>query len=472
MTAVLTGQSETAVDPLLDSVLPRIDARMAELANRYRVPGLAVGLVRNQRLAWHKGYGFADFATERRPDENTLFRVGSITKTLTATAIVQLRDAGRLRLDDPIARHIPEFSAVRNPFGSVEDVTLRRLLTHRSGLVGEPPLGQWERLAFPSIEEIVAALPRISVAIAPDSAFKYSNLAFTLLGEVVARISGRPYVEYVQQEILTPLGMTSSTFSLTDAHRPRMATGYLASFFADLPEPAPHPLIAGMASAGQLYSSVADLAKWIALQFRTEAVERGGAQVLRGASLAEMHTPLYMEPDWTAGYGLSWMLMRKGENVYLMHGGGIHGFISQVQFSKPYRTGAIALVNGGAPAQEFALDALELIVAAEKERKPALPAQPPKPTPPEWQRFLGRYIFTALLTIECRDGRLLLVTPVPPGARQLPPATLEPTDEPLVFIVRGGRYSGEPLTFRVSSDGTVIGFTASEFVHKKLIEPA
>jgi CubicO group peptidase (beta-lactamase class C family) len=472
MTAIVTDQIETLADPLLESVLPKLDARMAELAARYRVPGLAVGVVRNQRLAWHKGYGFADIATERRPDEHTLFRVGSITKTVTATALVQLRDAGKLRLDDSIVRHLPEFAAVRNPFGDVEDVTLRRRLTHRSGLMGEPPLGQWERLEFPSIEQIIAVLPQISVVIEPDSAFKYSNLAFSLLGEVVARVSGRPYVEYVQDEILVPLGMAESTFSITDALQPQLATGYQPSPFADLPAPAPHPLIAGMTSAGQLYSSVADLAKWIALQFRTEARERSDAQVLRGPSLAEMHTPLYMEPDWTAGYALSWMLMRKGNNVYGGHGGGIHGFISQIMFSTPHRTGAIALVNGAGPAQEFALEALELIVAAEKERKPTLPAQPPKRTPPEWQRFLGRYGFNGgQQTIECRDGRLLLVIPTLPGGRTLPPAELEPTGEPLVFIVRGGRYSGESLTFRQSDDGTVTGFVSSEFVYKRLIGP-
>jgi CubicO group peptidase (beta-lactamase class C family) len=470
MTAVATELPETGTDRVLEAALPKVEAKMAELAARYKVPGLAVGIVRDQRLAWSAGYGYADIASERQPEERALFRVGSITKTFTATALVQLRDEGRLRLDDPIVRHIPEFAAVRNPFGPIEDVTLRRLLTHRSGLMGEPPLGQWETLQFPSIEEMVAALPRISVAIEPDSAFKYSNLAFALLGEVVARVAGRPYDDCVRDAIFAPLGMTGSTFSLTDDLRPRMATGYEVHPFDDDPDVSPHPLIGGMVPAGQLYSSVEDLAKWLSLQFRTDAPERGGAQVLRGKSLGEMHTPLYMEPDWTMGYGLSWMLGRKGENVYVMHSGGIHGFISHVQFSKPHRTGAIALVNGPGPAPEFALEALELVIAAEKEAPPA-PLAKPVPTPPEWKRFLGRYVFNGgPVHVECRGGALLLATPSAPGAPPLPPARLEPTDDPLVFTVRGGRSSGEPLTFRVSDGGVVTGFTATGFVFKKTIE--
>src|SRR5262249_24718216 len=137
--------------------------------------------------------------------------------------------------------------------------------------------------------EIVAALGQVEVVIPLDSQFKYCNLAFALLGEVVTRVSGRPYARYVQEEILAPLGMTSSAFELTDELRPRMATGYITDMYADEVIPAPHPHIEGETAAGQLYSTVADLAKWTALQFRTGAPQRGGTQVLRGASLEEMH---------------------------------------------------------------------------------------------------------------------------------------------------------------------------------------
>jgi D-alanyl-D-alanine carboxypeptidase len=203
-------------DRVIEAVAPRLETRVAQIVAQSGVPGVSVGVVRDQELAWSAGFGYADVAEKRRPDEHTIYRVGSITKTFTATAIMQLRDDGKLGLGDPVVRHIPEFAAVRNRFGPIEDVTLRRMLTHRSGLMGEPPTRHWETLDFPPMERIIDSLGQVEVVIPPDSAFKYCNLAFALLGEVVTRVSGRPYARYVQEEILAPLGMASSTFELTD----------------------------------------------------------------------------------------------------------------------------------------------------------------------------------------------------------------------------------------------------------------
>lgn len=463
-------------DHVMDSVAPKLHDRIANIVAERGLPGAAVGVVRDQELAWSAGFGFADIGAERRPDEHTLFRVGSITKTFTATAIVQLRDEGKLSLDDPLTHHLPEFGAVRNRFGTVEDVTLRRRLTHRSGLVGEPPHGHWETLTFPSMEEIIASLPQIEVVIPPDSAFKYSNLAFALLGEVVTRVSGRPYVDYVRTAILAPLGMTSSAFALTDTLRTRMATGYDPHPFEDEQSPSPHPLINGETAAGQLYSSVHDLARWIALQFRTEAPAREETQVLKGPSLEEMHRPLYMEPGWNAGYCLSWMAIRRGENVYLGHGGGIHGFISQILFNKPHRTGAIALTNGSGPgAPEIAVETMEMLMTAANEAPRPAPRQRPVPTPPEWKRFLGRYVPPRggiPLQVECRQGALVVTLPAPPAMPAPPPTHLEATDRPHVFLAKDGRWAGEPVTFRLAEDGTVAGFDATGFPFRKLVEAA
>lgn len=457
----------------LESALPKIEARVAQLALQHRQPGVAAGIVNDQELAWSAGLGFADIASEQKPDEQTLFRVGSITKTFTATAVMQLRDEGKLRLDDPLVQFIPEFGAVRCRFGAVEDVTLRRLLTHRSGLVGEPPLGHWESLNFPSIEEMIAALPNTDVVIAPDSAFKYSNLAFSLLGEVIARVSGHPYVEYVRSQILEPLGMSSSTFELTDALRPRMATGYDPSPFEDEPSPSKHPLINGMASAGQLYSTVGDLAKWIALQFRTGSLSRQGAQVLSGRSIDEMHQPNYMEPNWEAGYCLAWMGLRRGDNVYLGHGGGIHGFITQVLFNTQHRVGAIVLTNTGAGVpQLIAIEILEQLVEAAKPAQTPGPQTRPTATPDAWKPYLGYYRagIGGMMTIEFRDGSLILTVPALVPGPQFPPARLDPIDEPGAFLVKNGRYAGELLRFRRGLNGAIIGFSASGFAFRRLVD--
>ena len=117
----LCATAPQEADPLVTSIAPKLEARVAQIVQQSGVPGVSVGVVHDQALVWSAGFGYADVAAQRRPDEHTVYRVGSITKTVTATALMQLRDAGMLRLDDPLVRHIPEFGVVRNPFGPVEE---------------------------------------------------------------------------------------------------------------------------------------------------------------------------------------------------------------------------------------------------------------------------------------------------------------------------------------------------------------
>ena len=206
----------------------------------------------------------------KKPTENTIARIASVTKTFTTTAIMQLRDEGRLTLEDPLAQHIPEFASARAIRGDIEGVTLRRLLTHRSGLVTESPTHGWNDLDFPSREEMLSKLPETGIVIPQDSAFKYSNLAFGLLGEVVYRLTDTPYTEYVHANIIEPLGLTSTVFDLTDELRPHFFVGYNPTPYQDRPERAPYAHLNGLSSAGQLHSTVSDLAKWISFQFQTD----------------------------------------------------------------------------------------------------------------------------------------------------------------------------------------------------------
>ena len=162
-----------------------LDSKLSQQFGRHRLTGLSVGLVVNSELAWSRGYGYADLVSERAPDSDTAFRVGSITKTFTATGIFQLRDQGKLGIDDPLVKHIPEFAQVEVKVGSVEQVTLRRIMCHHSGLMGESPGDYWETLGFPTIQEFIDRLPGTAIVIEPDSAFKYSNLAFALLGRSI-----------------------------------------------------------------------------------------------------------------------------------------------------------------------------------------------------------------------------------------------------------------------------------------------
>lgn len=459
-------------DCVLQTLIPDIE-RLAEtkVAN-YRLPGMALGIIRGQELVWFGGFGAADLDSRQTPTENTIARIASVTKTFTTTAIMQLRDQGRLTLEDPLTQHIPEFALARAIRGHVENVTLRRLLTHRSGLVTESPTSGWNALNFPSNEEMLAKLPETGIVIPQDSVFKYSNLAFGLLGEVVYRLTGTSYTEYVHTNIIEPLGLTSTVFDLTDKLRPHFFVGYNPTPYQDHPERAPYAHLNGISSAGQLHSTVSDLAKWVSFQFQTEGGDRRGAQVLNGQTLVEIQQPQYVEPDWSAGQCLGWRATRIGNHVYHNHGGGIHGFGTQVGFNVPSKTGVVALINmwphGGL---EIAQEVLEMVLNADEASQP-VPEQPTlEPTPEALQCFIGYYRAEPGIdvNIEMRDGSLQLVAHGGVAYSLHAPATLEPTNKENEWLVLDGRAAGEIALFKFDDDDRVVSYELGAFVFKKLV---
>ena len=453
-------------DRALQSLIPDIDLLAHTKIARHKLPGMALGIIRDQELAWFGGFGAADLDSGTKPTEETIARVASVTKTFTATAIMQLRDEGRLQLEDPLARHVPEFASARAVRGDIEGVTLRRSLTHRSGLVTESPTQDWDALDFPSREEVLAKLPETGIVIAQDSAFKYSNLAFGLLGEVVSRVTGTPYTEYVHANIIEPLGLKSTVFDLTDELRPRFFTGYNPTPFQDRPERAPYAHLNGISAAGQLHSTVSDLAKWVSFQFR------GDAEVLKAQTLVEIQQPQYSEPDWSAAQCIGWRATRIGNHVHHNHGGGIHGFGTQVWFNVPARTGVVLLINTWPPpgGLETAQEVLEMVLKAD-EAAPSVPEQPAlEPTPEALRRFLGHYRAEPGIdvNIEWRDGALRLVPHGGSAFSLHAPAVLEATGKEEEWVVRGGRAAGETALFEFDGD-RVVSYELGAFVFRKLV---
>ncbi|MGD0524161.1 MAG: serine hydrolase domain-containing protein [Polyangiaceae bacterium] len=244
----------------------KLDAHFAAYAERSHVPGLAVGLVVDGALVWAKGYGVRDLTARAPVDPDTVFRIASMTKAFTATAVLELRDAGRLSLDAPVEGVLPEMRGIVYPTRDAPRITLRDLLTHNAGLPPDEPLRAAEDSLVerskpgPTEDATLKALAGLVLDAPPESKFSYSNFGFALAGATVSRVSGMPYAEFLARHVLSPLGMTSTSF---DPSADRFALGYVVT--GGKAEPKPRMYLGADPAAG-LYSSVKDLAKWAAFQ--------------------------------------------------------------------------------------------------------------------------------------------------------------------------------------------------------------
>ncbi|MFW6195284.1 MAG: serine hydrolase domain-containing protein [Chloroflexota bacterium] len=456
-------------DSITRSLSDSLHTIARQTMSRHSLPGLVAGLVMDGRLAWIHSSGVSDLGSGQQPDENTVFRCASITKTFTSTALLQLRDQGKLSLDDPLVIHLPEFAAAQPDAGLIEEVTLQRMLCHRSGLVSEAPLDYWETGNWPDTAALLASLSGVRVVIPQDSAFKYSNLAFALLGEVVARVSGTPYTDYVEQNILAPLDMRSTGFQLSEDMRGRFTPGYDPVPYQDYPEQADHQSLAGISAAGQIYSCAADLARWLAFHM---APEEHGEGILAARSVEEMQRIRYTDGEMRNGWATPWMASRHGERVYLGHGGGLPGHRTAIFFSARHGVGSIVLTNLGwqSAPEELGPAILDRAIAELGDAHADDKQKPLSPPPGDWRPLLGLYRGFVDLKIEYVTGKLRLASPE--GARSLhAPAELEATDDPDVFMARGGRASGEPLIFHREASGRVAFFRVGGFRYDRLDGP-
>ena len=265
--ARLAGQAPVASDPgVHPDVLgaERLFSAWAEGQLRFRgYPGMAVGVVSDQRLVWAKGFGLANLASQVPMTAQTKFRMASHSKLFTATAVMQLREQGRLHLDDPVARHLPWFAVT--PAGPDDPpITIEELLTHSSGLPREAG-DHWTTLDFPTREELKALMPKRQAAFAPETRWKYSNLAYTLAGLVVEAVSGETWADYVTRHVFQPLGMTGSS---VDRDVAGLATGYGRRLPDGSRQVMPFVDARGMAAATGITSTVEDMARFVSAQFR------------------------------------------------------------------------------------------------------------------------------------------------------------------------------------------------------------
>jgi len=315
------------------------------------------------------------------------------------------------------------------------------MLAHASGLQREPPGEVWETLEFPAEEELLARLGEAEQVLGGGAAWHYSNLAYALLGHVVARVSGTPFRDYVAERLLRPLGLTRTTWG----PQAPAAKPYFVEPYSDAVRREPELELGGKGGESGLYSTVGDLARWGS--FLVDPDEA----VLGPQSVAEMHELQIMaEPDWTLGWGLGIELWRRGERIFGGHTGGFPGFLSVFVYSRRYGIGAVALTNSGL-WPKLSETGLALAEAALEEFTPELePWVPEEPPPEKIVTLLGRWWSEGSETVfSWRHGKLEARLATAPPERE--PSVFEQEGDDRFRTVSGGER-GEVL--RVVRDGS------------------
>ena len=401
----------------------------------HRLPSVSAAAVHDGEIVWSCAVGLADTESGEQATPDHQYRIASITKTVTAVGLMQLRDEGKLTLDDPLDVHLPS---------AAHPATLRQLLSHLSGIQREVPGDVWETLEMPTREELLPKLAEAERPLAPGAYWHYSNLAFALLGEVVAQVSGGSAEAYLTESVLGPVGMTRTTWTREDP----AAVGYLVAAYSDVPRREAVVEGRAVAPAAELWSTATDLCKWAAF------IADPDPQVLAPETVEEMRAFQSMVDlsQWRLGYGLGFALYRLDDRVFAGHDGAHAGYLAHVSALPAAKTGAAVVTNSGAGVTISALGIQ--LSGAVANAFPAVPEEwkPGEPAPEELQGVLGVWWTEGhQLVFSYRNGTLESVFP---EARLDLGRSVYRREGPDLYRVARGYERGELLRIVRDEDGT------------------
>ncbi|MGH7783381.1 MAG: serine hydrolase domain-containing protein [Candidatus Binatia bacterium] len=320
------------------------------------IVGSTFVFLKDNKVAFEDKYGMANLEKNQPVDENTIYHWASNTKQFTGIAIMQLRDRGLLKLDDPVTKYLPELRAVHNPYGSMDDITIRHLMTHSAGFRNPTwPWREgkdWEPFEPTEYSQLVAMLPYTEILFKPGSKFSYSNPGIIFLGKIIEKLSGDDYEVYIDKNILKPLEMYHSYFDATPYHllKYRSASYYIengkrttARFDANT----------GITvSNSGLNSPLPDMIKYLNFLIGDPKLQEIYDGVLKRSSLEEMWKPQIKaevdangNADFTTDIGLIFFLDSRVNTLHLGHGGDQNGFISYIDLEPQKREASIIVFN-------------------------------------------------------------------------------------------------------------------------------
>ncbi len=370
-----------------EEALQKLQSAIRHEVQQKKMPAFSMSLVDGDQVVWAEGFGFQDANQKIPATADTVYRVGSVSKLFTDIAVMQMVEEGQLDLDAPITNYLPDFKP-KNPYEI--PITLRQLMSHRSGLVRESPVGNYFDPEEPTLSETVASINSTSLVYKPETMTKYSNAAIAVVGAVLEKQLGTSHPDRVRQKILEPLEMQASGFAVTPELKEKLATGWMHTYDGRRFE-APQFLL-GTGPAGNMYSSALDLSKFIMCLLHEGQTAKG--PIIKPETLALMLTPIPGTNGKPERFGLGFHVEELDGYKKIGHGGAVYGFSTQLE-ALPERklgvaaTAALDVSNG--TVGRLADYALRLMIAAQ-DGKPLPSYRRTGPIPPERAKeLIGNY---------------------------------------------------------------------------------
>jgi CubicO group peptidase (beta-lactamase class C family) len=311
-----------------------------------QLPGLTAIVVEDQEVLWSGAFGMANKEKSLDSNKNTICSICSISKLFTSVAIMKLYDEGKIRLDDKVSDHLTTYD-LKQKHPESGPITIRSLLTHSSGLPREAGYPYWTGpdFPFPTKEEIDSKLKDQETLYPASTYFQYSNLGLTLLGEIVAEISGMPYEDYVEQNILIPLGLSNTRSNMPDnLYGEELAIGYSAINREGNRNKVKLFQANGIAPAAGFSSTVEDLGKFASWQFRLR--DSSLVEILKPSTLKNMQRVHWTNPDWSTTWGLGFAIYKGSDgNTWVGHGGSCPGYRSTLQINLKTKRAFSVMIN-------------------------------------------------------------------------------------------------------------------------------
>jgi CubicO group peptidase (beta-lactamase class C family)/D-alanyl-D-alanine dipeptidase len=386
---------------IAEALKPFIEREMAEKG----LPGLSIAIIDDQQTVWAQGFGMADASAQKPATAQTVYRIGSVSKLFTDIGIMQLVERGELNLDAPITNYLPDFRP-HNPFGA--PITLRQLMSHRSGLLREPPVGNYFETSEPSLALTVRSLNDTELVFAPNTHTKYSNAAIAVVGYLLESRSRQPFAKYLKSSVLDRMGLMHSSFEPDPKLIANLAKAQMWTYDG-LTFNAPTFQL-GMAPAGSMYSTVTDLGRFLSVLMARGQTNNGA--LLKPETIEQMWSPQFPNPSGRV-FGLGFIVRSLDGHRLVGHGGAIYGFATTLDLLPEDKVGVVVTATkdaANAVTERIGEETLKLVLAQRAGRPLTLPPPTSAVFAELGRSLVGRYIDgDDALDMTYLDGRLSLL---------------------------------------------------------------